>query len=80
MIRRPTGFSGDANFFLGFRELQCWVNNTNILFDNAIDLISNYALWTNKETSLGGSTEKYMIIILSLHMMLYIEPIPVILL
>jgi hypothetical protein len=25
VIRRPTGFSGDANFYLGFRELQCWV-------------------------------------------------------
>ena len=58
VIRRPTGFSGDANFFLGLRELQCWVNNSNILFDNAIDLISNYALWTDKDTSLGGSTEK----------------------
>jgi hypothetical protein len=58
VIRRPTGFSGDANFFMGFRELQCWVNNTNILFDNASDLISNYALWTAPETSLGGLTEK----------------------
>jgi hypothetical protein len=38
VIRRPTGFSGDANFYLGFRELQCWVNNYNILFDNANDL------------------------------------------
>jgi hypothetical protein len=56
VIRRPTGFSGDANFFMGFRELQCWVNNTNILFDNG--LTSNYALWTAPETSLGGLTEK----------------------
>jgi hypothetical protein len=56
VIRRPTGFSGDANFFLALRELQCWVNNINILFDN--DLISNYALWTDKDTSLGGLTEK----------------------
>ena len=58
VIRRPTGFSGDANFYLGVRGLQCWVNNSNILFGNAIDLISNYALWTDRETSLGGSTEK----------------------
>jgi hypothetical protein len=58
VIRRPTGFSGDANFYLGLRELQCWVNNYNILFDNAIDLISNYALWSDKDTSLGGLTEK----------------------
>ena len=56
VIRRPTGFSGDATFsFLALRELQCWVNNINILFDN--DLISNYALWTDKDTSLGGLTE-----------------------
>jgi hypothetical protein len=45
VIRRPTVFSGDGNFFLGLRELQCWVNNSNILFDNANDFISNYALW-----------------------------------
>jgi hypothetical protein len=57
VIRRPAGFSGDATFsFLALRELQCWVNNSNIFFDN--DLISNYALWSNKDTSLGGSTEK----------------------
>jgi hypothetical protein len=56
VIRRPTGFSGDANFFLALRELQCWVNNINILFDNG--LTSNYALWTAPETSLGGLTEK----------------------
>ena len=56
VIRRPTGFSGDANFYLGFRELQCWVNNSNILFDNADNLISNYALWTDRDTSLGGLT------------------------
>jgi hypothetical protein len=31
VIRRPTDFSGNANFYLGFRELQCWVNNYNIL-------------------------------------------------
>jgi hypothetical protein len=58
VIRRPTGFSGDDNFFMGFRELQCWVNNTNILFDNANDLTSNYALWSAPETSLGGLTSK----------------------
>jgi hypothetical protein len=58
VIRRPTGFSGDANFYLGFRELQCWVNNSNIIFDNANDLISNYALWSDKDTSLGGLTSK----------------------
>ena len=68
VIRRPTGFSGDTIFFMGFRELQCWVNNTNILFNNAIDLISNYALWTAPETSLGGLTEKCMIILSSLHL------------
>ena len=58
VIRRPTGFSGDANFYLGFRELQCWVNNSNILFDNADNLISNYALWTDRDTSLGGLPSK----------------------
>ena len=58
VIRRPTGFSGDANFYSGIRELQCWVNGVNILFSNANDLTSNYALWSAPETSLGGSTEK----------------------
>jgi hypothetical protein len=43
---------------MGFRELQCWVNNSNILFDNANDLISHYALWTDKDTSLDGLTSK----------------------
>ena len=56
--RRPTGFSGDATYYLGLRELQCWVNNSNILFDNANDLISYYALWSDKETAvrLTGTT------------------------
>jgi len=53
VIRRPTGFSGDATYYLGVRELQCWVNNSNILFDNANDLISYYALWSDKETAVG---------------------------
>ena len=49
VIRRPTGFSGYATFsFLALRELQCWVNDSNIFFDNG--LISNYALWSDKET------------------------------
>ena len=53
VIRRPTGFSGDTTYYLGVRELQCWVNNSNILFDNANDLISYYALWSDKETAVG---------------------------
>jgi hypothetical protein len=58
VIRRPTGFSGDVTSNLGVRELQCWVNNSNILFDNANSLISYYALWSDNETAVGlvGST------------------------
>ena len=53
VIRRPTGFSGDTTYYLGVRELQCWVNNSNILFDNANDLISYYALWSDEVTAVG---------------------------
>ena len=58
VIRRPTAFSGDTTFYIGVREIQCWVNNSNILFDNANDLISYYALWSDNETAVGlvGST------------------------
>jgi hypothetical protein len=56
VIRRPTGFSGDANLYIGFRELQCWVNGINIMIDYG--LTSNYVLWTDKNTSLGGETSK----------------------
>jgi hypothetical protein len=51
LTRRPTDFSGDITYYLGVRELQCWVNNSNIFFDNANDLISYYALWSDKETA-----------------------------
>jgi hypothetical protein len=44
VIRRPTGFSGDFAYNIEIKELQCWVNNSNILFDNANSLISYYAL------------------------------------
>jgi hypothetical protein len=53
VIRRPTRFSGDVTYNLGVRELQCWVNNSNIFFDNANYLISYYALWSDKETAVG---------------------------
>jgi hypothetical protein len=53
VIRRPTGFSGDFAYYIGVRELQCWVNNSNILFDNANSLISYYALWSDTETAVG---------------------------
>jgi len=57
VIRRPTGVSGDATFsFLALREIQCWVNDSNIFYNNG--LTSNYALWSNKETSIGGLNEQ----------------------
>ena len=45
VIRRPilTFRGADPNIIL--RELQCWVNDTNILFANSINLTTFYASW-----------------------------------
>ena len=55
VIRRPTGITGyigGANSFLvNLRELQCWVNGINILFNNG--LTSYFAEWTDKDTDIG---------------------------
>ena len=54
VLRRPTGVSGRSNdFVISFQELQCWVNGVNILASNAVDLVSLYALWTDKGVDIG---------------------------
>ena len=35
VIRRPTGYSGDGSYYINLRELQCWVDNSNILYENS---------------------------------------------
>jgi hypothetical protein len=55
VIRRPTGYSGDeGNHFLNLRELQCWVNNSNILFDNSNSLTPYFSYWYNKNINIGN--------------------------
>jgi len=55
VLRRPTGYSGRSNdFIINFQELQCWVNDVNILASNAVDLVSLYALWTDKGVDIGA--------------------------
>ena len=41
-------------FFINLRELQVWVNGSNILSPNFNTLIGYFALWTDKETDLGS--------------------------
>jgi len=57
VIRRPTGQSGrNRDFIINLQELQCWVNDVNILASNAADLVSLYALWTDKGVDIGAES------------------------
>jgi uncharacterized Zn-binding protein involved in type VI secretion len=54
VIRRPKQTFGGASPLLLIRELQCWVNDKNILVDNANNLVSYFVLFSgldNSETS-----------------------------
>ena len=60
VIRWPTDVKGetingscDINLF----EFQCWVNDTNILFNNSSDLVSYFALWADKD-DIGQTTDR----------------------
>ena len=46
--------SYDLNLF----ELQCWVNDTNILFNNSSDLVSYFALWADQENDIGQTSDR----------------------
>jgi hypothetical protein len=60
VLRRPTGITGEAgDYFLAFRELQCWVNGSNLLqstLTTKTAMFSNFLI--NEEVDLGalGST------------------------
>ena len=56
VIRRPTGYSIGDNDEVHGRELQCWVNNSNILFDNSQNLSGHFILWPDAETDIGYNT------------------------
>jgi len=50
VIRRPTGETGVTDeYAIALYELQCWVNDTNTLYDNSSNLVSYFAYWTDKE-------------------------------
>jgi hypothetical protein len=34
VIRRPTGYSGDGSYYINLRELQMWIDNSNVLLNN----------------------------------------------
>jgi hypothetical protein len=45
VLRRPTGITGAVgDFFLAFRELQCWVNGSNLLQSTST---TKYAIFAN---------------------------------
>ena len=47
VIRRPNQTYGGADPSILIRELQCWVNDINILVANSIDLVSYFASFLN---------------------------------
>ena len=56
VLRRPTGITGvTGDYAINLYELQCWVNNTNTLYDNSSNLVSYFAYWTDKEDEVPPS-------------------------
>jgi hypothetical protein len=55
VLRRPTGITGEVgDFYLAFRELQCWVNDANLLQSTATTKFSFFANFLlNKELGIG---------------------------
>jgi len=55
VVRRPTGTTGRTDDYrIALRELQVWVNGTNILVENSASLTSYFALWdTDKNADVG---------------------------
>jgi hypothetical protein len=61
VIRRPTDITGETlneSYDINLFELQCWVNDTNILFNNSSDLVSYFALWADKENDIGQTLDR----------------------
>ena len=66
VIRRPTGYSGStatARHNINLNELQCWVNNSNILADNSSNLYVSFVYWPNINTGVStvNSINPYII-------------------
>jgi len=56
VIRRPTGETGGTDeYAITLYELQCWVNDTNTLYDNSSNLVTYFAYWTDKEDEVAPS-------------------------
>jgi len=52
-IRRPSGTSyNETDFIIALRELQCWVNDSNIMING--DIIRYFAEFTNKDVDVGS--------------------------
>jgi len=56
VLRRPTGETGVTDeYAITLYELQCWVNDTNTLYDNSSNLVTYFAYWTDKEDEVAPS-------------------------
>ena len=55
VVRRPSNTTGlTDDYVIDLNELQIWVNNANILVENADSLISSVVSWSNKDIDLGS--------------------------
>jgi len=55
VVRRPSNTTGlTDDYLIDFNELQIWVNNANILVENASSLVSSVVSWSNKDIELGS--------------------------
>ena len=55
VVRRPTNVTGITDdYLIDLNELQIWVNDANILVENASSLISSVVSWSNKDIDLGS--------------------------
>jgi hypothetical protein len=64
---------------IDLNELQIWVNNANILVENADSLITNVVSWSNKDIDLGfqqSPTDLYNTLISGENGVLTLDPSP----
>ena len=55
VVRRPSNTTGlTDDYLIDLNELQIWVNDTNILVENADSLIVSVVSWSNKDIELGS--------------------------
>jgi hypothetical protein len=58
VIRRPTGLLSFTDNIIQLREVQVWVNGSNILFPNSATLTSYFAEWNiDKNEDVGGNVD-----------------------